>query len=430
MDGGRGGRRNFLFLQGMASRFFARLGQGLATRGYGVRRINFNGGDRLFWPLAGAVEYRSSLEQWSEFFENKLAAWNITDVILFGDCRPLHQVAIDIARRHCVAVHVFEEGYLRPYWITLEREGVNANSQMSRDPDWFFAAAKKLPPFRPGHPVHTSFRRRAFEDVAYNFSTVFMAWRYPGYRTHRPWHPFVEYAGWSARFARKLVLEKVRVARAWPVVMRSPFYFFPLQLDCDTQIRQHSDIGRMAPAIEQVIGSFARHAPADYSLVLKEHPLDNGLQNWRRLTRQIAARHGVADRVIYLENGDLETLVQRSRGVVTINSTVGARALVHGVPLIALGRAIYNIPGLTFSGSLDDFWRAGKRPSARLFDAFARVLADRCLVNGDFFGDTGIALAVAGSIARFEGRGVAILEPLPAFASQTEVVHAPFAAAS
>jgi len=430
MDGGEGARRNFLFLQGVASRFFSRLGQELAARGHGVRRINFNGGDRLFWRLPGAVDYRSDLQHWPEFFEDKLDLWNVTDVILFGDCRPLHKVAIEIARRHCVSVHVFEEGYLRPYWITLERDGVNANSPMPRDPNWFFAAAQRLPPFRPGRPVHTSFRRRAWEDIAYNFSTVFMAWRYPGFRTHRPWHPFVEYAGWSGRFARKLLLEKIRVARAWPVAMRNPFFFFPLQLDCDTQIRQHSEIGRMAPALEHVIGSFARHAPPDHFLVLKEHPLDNGLQDWRRLTLQIAARHGIADRVVYLENGDLETLVQRSKGVVTVNSTVGARALVHGVPLIALGRAIYNIRGLTFSGSLDEFWRGGRAPNARLFDAFARVLADRCLVNGDFFGDVGIALAVAGSIARFEGRAVAILEPSAAFVSQTEIVHVPFAAAS
>jgi capsular polysaccharide export protein len=41
--------RSFLFLQGLASWFFDRLGRTLAERGHSVHRVNFNGGDRLFW---------------------------------------------------------------------------------------------------------------------------------------------------------------------------------------------------------------------------------------------------------------------------------------------------------------------------------------------------------------------------------------------
>ena len=36
----------------------------------------------------------------------------------------------DLARRRSLRLHLFEEGYLRPDWITLEREGVNANSRL------------------------------------------------------------------------------------------------------------------------------------------------------------------------------------------------------------------------------------------------------------------------------------------------------------
>src|SRR5205823_4760952 len=36
--------RSFLFLQGMATRFFERLGQALIERGHAVYRVNFNGG--------------------------------------------------------------------------------------------------------------------------------------------------------------------------------------------------------------------------------------------------------------------------------------------------------------------------------------------------------------------------------------------------
>jgi capsular polysaccharide export protein len=43
--------RSFLFLQGLASWFFDRLGRALIERGHAVHRVNFNGGDRLFWRL-------------------------------------------------------------------------------------------------------------------------------------------------------------------------------------------------------------------------------------------------------------------------------------------------------------------------------------------------------------------------------------------
>jgi capsular polysaccharide export protein len=49
----------------------------------------------------------------------------ITDLVVYGDTRPIHATAIAQARRRGITVHVFEEGYLRPYWVTYERGGAN-----------------------------------------------------------------------------------------------------------------------------------------------------------------------------------------------------------------------------------------------------------------------------------------------------------------
>src|SRR5260370_5837646 len=59
---GRGGAlvnrgRGFLFLQGMATRFFERLGQALIGRGYAVYRVNFNGGGRAFLRVPGGAGF-------------------------------------------------------------------------------------------------------------------------------------------------------------------------------------------------------------------------------------------------------------------------------------------------------------------------------------------------------------------------------------
>jgi capsular polysaccharide export protein len=395
--------RNFLFLQGMATRFFARLGAALADRGHAVHRVNFNGGDRLFWPLSGAVDYTGDLKGWPDFLERLLSGRQVTDIILFGDCRPLHREAIRVAILRGILVHVFEEGYLRPNWITLEPGGVNGHSSLPRDPAWFRAAAADLPPWDGGLEVRGSFFRRATEDVAYNVATVLLEWRYPNYCTHRPWHPFVEYAGWLRRFAtRPLAKRRSALSEAVLQAGARPHYLFPLQLDCDSQIRQHSPFGRLQPALETVIASFARHAPPDSLLVVKEHPLDNGIRNWRRQSLRLADEAGVGHRLVYLERGDLVATLQGSLGVVTVNSTVGFLALSFGIPLIALGEAIYDMPRLTFQDGLDRFWREGAPPDPTTFDDFRRVTAARTQVNGGFFSPLALARAVAGSVERME----------------------------
>ena len=54
------------------------------------------------------------------------------------------------------------------------------------------------------------------------------------------------------------------------------YFLFPLQLSGDYQIRSHSPFLSMTMALEYVLTSFARHAPPDAILLVKEHPLDVG----------------------------------------------------------------------------------------------------------------------------------------------------------
>jgi capsular polysaccharide export protein len=395
--------RSVLFLQGLASAFFARLGRALTARGHAVHRVNFNGGDRLFWRLPGAVDYRGSLREWPDFLDRLLVEKSVSNIILFGDCRPVHRAAIPVALTRGVRVHVVEEGYLRPGWITFEKGGVNANSLLPRDPGWYREQAAALPPWRDAPALPGSFRARAVADVAYTLGLLAMAWRFPSYRTHRRHHPVVEYTGWVRRLAGRRRAER-RAAAAIAELSSSidPIFLFPLQLDGDTQIRMHSPFGAMGPAIEQVIASFARHAPETARLLVKRHPLDDGLVDWTRFVRHLAAGRGVADRLIIVDGGDIEAVVRQARAVVTVNSTVGTLALALGLPVIALGTAIYDLPGLTFQGALDDFWQAPTPPDRQLYDSFRRVLAARCLIPGDFFCEPGLRLAVAAAVARLE----------------------------
>ena len=393
--------RSFLFLQSMPSRFFERLGAALAAHGHTVHRTNFNGGDRAFWRLPNSIDFRGSEYEWPAFLGCVLADRAISDIILFGDCRPQHRIAIRCAEQRQLLVHVVEEGYLRPGWITFEQGGVNGYSTLPKDPSWYLERARDLPHWTPPPEVPDSFRRRAVEDLLYNLAAASAMQRFPHYRTHRPYYPSIEYVGWLRRLALMRRCER-KAAAAIERVRGDPIYFFPLQLDCDYQIRVHSPFRAMHLAIDFVVRSFARYTPPAARLVVKLHPMDSGLVDWVGLVGHAAAEHGIAERVTVLDGGELTELLACTRAVVTVNSTVGAKALAEGLPVIALGKAAYDMPGLTYQGHLDDFWTQATPPDAKLFDAFCRVLAARCMIPGSFFNESGLRLAVEAGVERLE----------------------------
>ena len=119
-----------MFLQGPHGPFFHRLGKMLETAGAQVWRVGFNRGDRAFWPSASFIPFKGRQEDWPATIRSLLAAKAITDVVLYGDTRFLHAEAIRAARALGLTVHVFEEGYLRPYWVTYERGGSNGHSRL------------------------------------------------------------------------------------------------------------------------------------------------------------------------------------------------------------------------------------------------------------------------------------------------------------
>jgi capsular polysaccharide export protein len=293
---------------------------------------------------------------------------------------------------------VFEEGYFRPYWLTLEREGVNGRSLLPRDPDWFWEVGRQLPDYGDGEPFVTPFWVRAGHDVAYHLASATNPVLYPGYRIHAPVHAAVEYAGYVKRFTA------VRLRRASDNALVAalttgavPYYLLPLQLNSDAQIRDHSNFDDMAGVLAYVLASFARHAPGNSRLVIKNHPLDMGLMDYPRVIARLEQAFDLSGRIDFLESGDLMRLIQKSRGVVTVNSTVGGLSTGLACPTIALSDAIYNLPKLTFQGTLDDFWRHAEKPDAELFRRFRNTVIHTTQVNGGFYSRAGIELAVLNS---------------------------------
>ncbi|WP_395022680.1 capsule biosynthesis protein [Dongia sp.] len=406
--------RSFLFLQGHATPFYLRLGQALDRAGHDVGRINICGGDRLFWGDWHAEDFRGPVPDLDAAVSDAARRHGASDLVVYNDIRPCNAIAIAAAKRLGLRVHVFEEGYLRPDWITLERDGVNGNSRLPADPDWYRETARALPPASVAAPVGSGLRERIFYDFRWQAANYRHWLRYPRYRTHRPYPIWAEYATWMTR----LSVLHFRRARAKALIAdlverNRRFFLFPLQLDTDSQIRQHSSYGRLSAAIDAVIENFARSAPGSAWLIVKNHPLDNAWINYRRLVERRARTLGVSERVRFIDGGDLNLLLDRCAGVVTVNSTTGLTALQRGRPVIALGKAVFRIPGLTSDAGLDAFWNDPRRPDPGLLSAFQRVLLETCLVNGNFYTEAGMPLAIENSVVRLTAETDLLSEAAP-----------------
>jgi len=391
----RKGKRSFLFLQGCTSPFFARLGDRLRSEGCTVYRINFNVGDAVYWWGRPAWNFRGPLDQLAAYLQQKFGQYGFSDLVVLGDTRPLHTTALAVAKRFGTRVHVIEEGYFRPNWLTLEQGGINGYSRLPKDPAWYRQAARLVPNYGDGDAVPNPVRMLALHELGYHLPNLLNPLLYRGYRTHRPHISGIEFYGWATRFARMPLYERNDAVAIERLLRRkTPYYLLPLQLNSDSQIRTHSRSRGVPFLVKQVINSFFRHAPEHTHLVIKNHPLDTGLIDYAAWIGRLERRLKLHGRILYLESGHLPTLLDQTLGVVTVNSSVGTSAFVHGCPTIAMGDAIYDMEGLTFQGTLDQFWTNLTPPDRALYRDFRNTVIHATQVNGGFYTRKGITLGV------------------------------------
>lgn len=377
-----------VLLQGPMGPFFWRLARFLRAQGATVGKVNFNGGDWLFYPR-GAAACRVPPEQLPGWFEAYFRRMQCQAVVMFGQTRPVHEAARAVARQLGLAIYVFEEGYLRPDYVTLEEGGVNAHSGLPRDP-YTYREWAGVPPQRP-EPTHQRFARMAWYAALYALACWLAHPVFRHFRYHRPLNPWVEAVRWLRGGVRKLWFE-AREAHVLSTLISAHrsrrWYLLPLQVHNDSQITHHSTFADVEEVIDVVMRSFARSAPRDHWLVIKHHPMDRAHRHYGRFIRDRARALGVGERVLYIHDQHLPTLLKHTKGVVTVNSTTGLQALYHRVPVKTLGGCFYDIEGLTHRGPLDEFWQAPAAVNVELYRRFREYLVRHTQLNVSFYGRT------------------------------------------
>lgn len=404
-------QKSFLLLQGVASPFFNQLEKALLKANQKCLKVNFSGGSLLagefFSKAQNHINYQGSLELLPAFYNEIFAKHHITDIALFGDTRPIHIPAISLAKQNNINIHVFEEGYFRPNWVTLDVGGVNAYSSVyltsQNKAQWFLENQTDPNWQEQSDDTGGGLLIRAWHDIRYHLTSFILKKKFPHYKSHRPDSALAEYWGFIRRIPMVHFYYEKRSEQAIQKLLTSkmPYYLLPMQLEADSQMRLHSPFRSLSQVIETTLKSFSKFAPKNSKLVIKLHPLDPWFINYQKIIKDLLVTLKIeSDRVLYLEAGNLNQLLADCQGTVLVNSTVGTSALQANCPVIALGKAIYNIEGLTFQGSLDEFWQNANPPDKALFAAFRQCYITRTQINGSFYNQKGISMAVSASIKK------------------------------
>lgn len=374
-------------LQGPVGPFFTYLSSDLTHIGATVYKINFNGGDKYF-SQSFSIDFTGTIEEWETFFEHFVVQKKIDILMLFGDCRKYHAIAHAIAMQHQIEIGVFEEGYVRPDYITFEEFGVNGKSLIPKESGFYRALAGSEYWTPQTLPVGNTFRYAAWWAILYYFFSALYYPKFFRYRHHRPLNPWEGlywirslYRKWWYRFKERGIEDKA--CSEWS----HKYYLVPLQIATDSQIREYSVFDSVKDFIDKVMSSFSVYAPEETMLLIKHHPLDRGYHDYTDIILSTALKYGMQERVLYIHDQHLPTLLEHTRGAVLINSTVGLSALHHNVPLKTCGTAIYNFEGLTYQGDLDTFWKdAGHFKCDRsLYERFRGYVIRNKQINGSFY---------------------------------------------
>lgn len=385
--------RRFLFLQGPHGPFFHRLGGLLRAAGCETWRVGFNRGDDAFWfDRASFIPFQKSADAWPAVCADLMNEKGITDLVLYGDTRPVHAQAIKIANARNITVHVFEEGYLRPWWTSYERGGSNANSRLMDKPvAEMQAELEELDLDLPDAPAHWGdMRHHVFYGMLYHWFVLTRPGQYRSYRPHREVTVMHEFRLYLRRLVTMpLTALERRIATRRITHGGFPYHLCLMQLEHDASFRAHSPFTSMTEFLETVVSGFAAGAPSHHHLVLKAHPLEDGRAPIKATIKRLVDEHGLHGRVHYLRGGKLAGLMNEARSAITVNSTAAQQALWRGLPLKALGRSVYSKPEFVSDQPIEDFFADPQRPDSRAYRDYRHYLLETSQVAGGFYSARG-----------------------------------------
>ena len=376
--------KHVVLLQGPLGPFFQDLSLWLAQHNICVSKVNYNGGDWLYSRHINSFNFNQPLTDFNAWLDNLIKQQSVDAIVCFGDCRPQHSIAKQVCETIGIDFFVFEEGYIRPDYITFEYQGVNGNSNWSHEDT-------VLLPVTVNDPIdaHQKFIKMVGYAITYYIAMTLGKLWFTHYKHHRNTSTLKEAKAWLVSGYRRLT-NSVYDSKQMNFIqshLKDNYFICALQVFNDYQVRVHSHYDDVTTFIHEVIHSFAHHSDKSTFLIFKHHPMDRGYRNYRSMIDTLIKQLGIEERVYYVCDVHLPTLIEHSLGMVTINSTTGLQSLYRHKPVKAMGTAIYNLHGVSAQMSLDNFWQNYKNTDMSKYPLFKDNLIYFTQLNGSFYGN-------------------------------------------
>jgi capsular polysaccharide export protein len=381
---------NALILQADWEGGMANLAIDLKRAGKSVSKVLLHAGDWIYkWKGVQTVSFDAPIETFEDWLRKHIKNNNIDCLILYNQYRPYNQIGWDLAKELDIECIVLELGLLRPDFCSIYSREHNQFDYLASRWEGVISEGETL--VEPEKPPQLATMSTPYKMVQfalyYSFSRFMAAFarQYTHYQDQRSLDFFHHLAAGIRNMLRFQGRDKQnRFNRTFSTTLSGKYYIAPLQVHSDSQITQRSSIESMEGFIRHVANSFFKHAPSDTKLVFKVHPMDRGYKDYGKLIKKLQAKPD-GHRILYLDRIHLPTALDHARGCVTINSSVGLAALIHGAPTITLGEAAYNLRGLTFQGKLNAFWKQHGEVESKHVHDFVNLLKHTSQAQGTLY---------------------------------------------
>lgn len=371
-----GKSRKILIVQGDWEAGMSLLALDLQDAGHEVGKVFFCAPD-IIYRFRGIRThlYRSPLADFEAWLRELVEREGYDTFFLYNHYRPYNQLAWNLAEELDLGCHVFELGLIRPNCVMVfGRHHLPIKAITKAWKELLAGGAPPEPVATPTELCQVSTPAKLLVFCANFIFSRITSPLFPNFVDQRDMNLLKHFKHGMIHLWR--FIERSHDSeydRLFAGEMSGTYYAVPLQVHSDTQILKCSNFKTVEEFINQVVASFQCHAPADTKLVFKVHPMDRGYKDYTDLIAGLNYRLG-GDRLMYVDRVHLPTLLEHSRGVVNINSSVGISGLVHLVPVITLGQAVYDQPELTYQGELDDFWKLANCPKPARVSQFINML--------------------------------------------------------
>ena len=379
---------NCLFLVGPIGTFFARFSDYLENNNIRTYKILFPLHEYGF-SQSRIIKYDQDIKVFKDFLRETIINYEIKHIFMYGNVLIPHKQALDLAKElnfvgKDIKTHIFELGYSRPNFVTLENDGINYNSSLIK--------SRKFYSNQDSYSVLPVPKKHARLRIRKIWKTIsFINHSFKNYKIvekdhklqPKPIYIWFQIKGFFLKYFFFFTEYKLK-----NYLLRNKFFLVILQVSTDSQLTEGSDIKDNKKFIYEVIKEFAEAKRNDINLVFKHHPRDRGYTNYHNEIQNLANEFGVSNNVFYIHDYYLSKLFQNSNcmGTVLINSTVGYQSLYHSVPVKSLGITPYNIKGLSDQKDLASFFKNPSPVDKLLFNKFYKYILENSQINGNFDG--------------------------------------------